>query len=63
MEYLYYYGMRNRGYSIGCQPKGVLMTQDDETGRYHDIIVYKRALTESEVYDYELDFIKSEAID
>ena len=50
------YGMRLRGFSIGCQPmEGLLGREDDITGRYHDIIVYDRELTDEEVRDYELD--------
>lgn len=51
----FYYGMRLRGYSPGCQPRGVLRREDDTTGRYHDIIVYNRRLSEDEVRDYELE--------
>ncbi|MBQ9631542.1 MAG: hypothetical protein IJV04_01300 [Lachnospiraceae bacterium] len=52
----YRYGMRLRGFSPGCQPKeGLLHREDDTTGRYHDIIVYDRKLTDQELSDYELD--------
>ena len=54
----YRYGMRLRGFSIGCQPmNGLDHREDDPTGRYCDILVYKRELTEQELYDYELDYI------
>ena len=50
------YGMRLRGFSIGCQPMdGFLRREDDVTGKYHDILVYGRQLTEQEVYAYGLD--------
>ena len=49
------YGMRLRGYSPGCQPKGVLRREDDTTGRYHDVIVYDRQLSADEIRDYELE--------
>lgn len=53
---LYMYGMRLRGFSIGCQPmKGLIKRMDDLTGRYHDILIYDRELTEQEIQDYELD--------
>lgn len=51
----YAYGMRSRGYSPSCQPKGVIERRDDPTGKYHDIIVYDRKLSADEVRDYELD--------
>lgn len=52
------YGMRLRGFSPGCQPmKGLLFTADDESGRYHDLLVYDRELTDKELSEYELDYI------
>lgn len=58
---MYKYGMRVRGFSIGCQPMdGFIERQDDPTNRYHDIIVYNRELTEDEIRHYSLDFIGKE---
>ena len=57
MNTFYKYGMRLRGFSPGCQPKGVVERQDDGTGKYWDIIIYNRKLTGKEVRDYELDFL------
>lgn len=52
------YGMRLRGFSLGCQPMlGLIERQDDPTGRYHDILLYDRRLTCTEEYEYELDEI------
>lgn len=52
----YAYGMRLRGFSLGCQPKnGLLYRTDDNTGKYYDIIVYDRELTDEELYNYDLD--------
>lgn len=56
----YKYGMRLRGFSIGCQPRGVIAREDDESGRYYDILVYDRELSDQEVEAYELDFIGKE---
>lgn len=53
----YKYGMRHRGFSPGCQPKGVIERHDDVTGRYWDIIIYNRKLSEKEIGDYELDYL------
>lgn len=59
----YRYGMRLRGFSIACQPKeGLLYREDDITGRYHDIIVYNRELSEKEITDYDLDYISCKEI-
>lgn len=53
------YGMRLRGFSIGTQPReGFVERRDDPTGKYWDIIVYDRPLTDKEIEDYELDFIE-----
>lgn len=55
---MYKYGMRLRGFSIGCQPKeGFIERLDDMSGRYYDIIVYDRPLTQEELDAYELDII------
>lgn len=55
---MYKYGMRLRGFSIGCQPKeGFYDRQDDSTGKYWDFLIYNRKLTDKEVADYELDYI------
>ena len=52
----YRYGMRLRGFSPMCQPmNGLLRREDDTSGKYHDILVYSRELTEKELRDYELD--------
>ena len=54
----YKYGMRLRGFSIGCQPKdGFVARIDDPKGRYYDILIYDRLLTGWEVMDYDLDYI------
>ena len=59
MTILYYYGMRLRGFSPSCQPKyGLVDRTDDIDGKYHDIIVYNRKLTEQELKDYELDYLQ-----
>ena len=55
---MYVYGMRLRGFSIGCQPmKGFVEARDDPERRYHDILVYDRKLTEEEVRDFEFDYL------
>ena len=54
----YAYGMRLRGFSLGCQPMdGFEMRTDDPDGKYHDILIYKRKLTDNETSDYELDYL------
>ncbi len=55
------YGMRLRGFSIGCQPmRGLIRREDDNTGRYHDILVYDRRLSADEIDSYELSAITAE---
>lgn len=60
----FYYGMRLRGFSPGCQPmKGLIERKDDRRGSrpngrpYHDILVYDRPLSTKELEDYELDYV------
>lgn len=58
---VYVYGMRLRGFSPGCQPMaGLVERRDDPKGKYHDLLVYGRELTEKETRDYELDFVQAE---
>ena len=62
---LFMYGMRNRGFSIGTFPKEGfnrvvpedLLSEPDLSGRYHDVLVYNRKLSDEELYEYELDYI------
>ena len=57
----YKYGMRLRGFSIGCQPMdGFIERKDDTTGKYHDILIYNRPLKNEELKAYELDYIGTE---
>lgn len=52
------YGMRLRGFSIGCQPMdGLIDRIDSDDKRYYDILIYSRVLTDKEVNDYELDYL------
>lgn len=55
---LYRYGMRLRGYSIGCQPSGVYRRFDSR--KYLDEITYERKLTEEETRNYALDYLGEE---
>ena len=58
---MYKYGMRLRGFSIGCQPMdGFIERQDDTTGKYYDILIYDRELSPKELNDYELDKIEED---
>lgn len=55
---MYLYGMRLRGFSLGCQPmKGIIERRDDHTGKYYDLLVYSRKLTDEELERYELDYL------
>ena len=58
---LYRYGMRLRGFSIGCQPMKNFYERQDDDGksgrRYHDIILYTEKLTDKDLQSYELDFL------
>jgi len=53
------YGMRLRGFSMGCQPmNGFIKRHDDLTNKYYDILEYDRKLTKQEKETYSLDEIK-----
>ena len=59
---MYKYGMKLRGLFIDCQlmsglMRGLIWREDDPTGRYHDVLVYDRQLTEQEMKNYELDYL------
>lgn len=67
MKNYYVYGMRLRGFAPSCQPsKGFVecMASDDkkellgdDVDYYHDVLVYNRELTDTELEDYELDYL------
>lgn len=50
---MYYYGMRLRGFSVGCQPmKGFIRRED--SSEFWDVIVYDRELTAEEIRHFSL---------
>ena len=54
----YYYGMRLRGFSLGCQPmNGFVECMDDPYGEYWNILKYNRKLSDLEKASYNLDFL------
>lgn len=58
---MYRYGMRIRGYGIGCQPMHDLYAyKDDITGNYWSILLYHKKLSDKEVRDYQLDYLGEE---
>lgn len=51
----YFYGMRLRRFSPGCQPMdGFLKREDPSTNDFYDILIYDRALSEKEIAQYSL---------
>ena len=58
---LYKYGMRLRGFSIGCQPMKNFWERQDDNGnydrRYHDILLYTEKLADDDLRNYELDYL------
>ena len=56
---MFYYGMRLRGYSIGCQPQGAEV--GDGAGRYYNILGYKSPLSDNDLYNYDLDQLKCDS--
>lgn len=58
---MFKYGMRLRGFSMGCQPmKNLIERVDDESGKYHDILIYSEKLTDEQATNYELDYLGEE---
>ena len=53
----YKYGMRLRVFSPGAQPLSGFTGVAEGYGRYHNILVYKRKLTEKEMKSYDLDYL------
>ena len=54
----YYYGMRERGFSIGCQPKdGFVECMEDPNEEYWNILKYSRKLSDMEKETYSLEFL------
>ena len=52
-------GMKERGFSLGCQPKdGLLGLSDKSSDKYYDIIEYSSKLTKKEIKEYKLDPIE-----
>lgn len=46
---------------MGCQPmKNFIEKVDDTTGRYHDILIYSKKLSNEDVEAYELDYLGEE---
>lgn len=59
----YFYGMRARGFSIGCQPmNGLIKREPVCLPPYYDVLSYGRQLTEEEMTHYSLDFISCDTI-
>lgn len=55
---VYKYGMRLRPYSISCQPmNGLIDVEDDKSGKFWDILTYRRKLDAEEVRNYELSYL------
>lgn len=56
---IYKYGMKERGFSIGCQPTGVkhFENADKLTTGYWSYIYYDRELTDEEIDKYELQLL------
>lgn len=54
----YLYGMKSRGFSVGCQPMDGLVSWKDTDGKYYSELEYDRKLRDDEIEDYELEFIR-----
>ena len=51
----YFYGMRLRGFSPGCQPMdGFIKRADASSDKYYDVIVYEKPLKKADIEHYSL---------
>ena len=58
---MFMYGMRLRPFSIGCQPmNGLIRVEEDNTGKYWNILYYAFPLNDHEQDGYELDYLGEE---
>lgn len=59
---MYKYGMRLRGFSLGCQPEGVIKYEDVDKWKtgFWSYIWYKEPLEDEELTKYELEYIGEE---
>lgn len=60
---MYKYGMRLREFGVGCQPKGhkdFAYCDKSSTG-YWSFVWYDRKLSESELENFNLDFIEKKS--
>lgn len=62
---IYKYGMKYRGFSIGCQPmENLIKATEDETGKYYNVLEYSEPLTAEQINNYQLaDLQKKPGID
>lgn len=51
--------MRLRGCSIGAQPTGFEIIENTIEDKYYDLLAYDRVLTDEELKEYELDYIRA----
>jgi hypothetical protein len=59
----YVYGMKMRPFSLGCQPTaGLLKAEDDKSGKFWDLLYYRRKLKPEEEAGYELSYLGMENI-
>lgn len=57
---MFKYGMKLRGFGIGCQPKGFVKHEDIDSDDYYSFVWYDRKLTEEEVNMFDLDYLGGE---
>ena len=60
---MFIYGMRLRPFSIGCQPmNGLIRVEEDNTGKYWNILFNVNPLNDHEQDGFELDYLGEELI-
>lgn len=55
---MFKYGMRLRPFSICCQPMaGLVRVEEDNTGKYQNILYYADPLNDHQQEGFELDYL------
>ena len=57
---MYMYGMKERGFGMGCQPKGFVKWEDSDCDGYYSYVYYDEPLTEEQMEQYEMELISED---
>ena len=55
---MYKYGLKTRGFGIGCQPKGFVKAEDTNDSKYYSYVWYNEKLEEGLVQKFEMELVQ-----